>query len=299
MGQQKRNKAEDGLHNDLTMHEYQNRCLISKVKEQKDEISSNKNQLEVLKTQNSFLSKAFMEVNCRLLSMVDSLAILETEVEGEETKGEDHNIVLVGLDLLKSLKGNFSYSSSQLSEQHASMLENIRNNIELIVAKLLGGFKQVSVPTVEKELKEKLSSIEKKFEKLTYELSILEAENLETKAKLQEKEKEVDELCSKVSLLSRKATCNPLIPYIKWSKDLFTTVKPEHSCVCHVCGEDFNSSTQYGYNQINTFPNDNLSKLNSQILMNSNSNLDSDSLNVSNNYINFIIRTIITYIKIQ
>jgi chromosome segregation ATPase len=288
LGQQKRNKLEDGLHNDLTMHEYQNRCLISKVKEQKEEITSIKSQLEVLKTQNSFLSKAFMEVNCRLLSMVDSLSILETEIEGEETKSEDQNIVLVGLDLLKSLKGNFSYSSNQLSEQHASMLENIRNNIELIVAKLLGGFKQVSFPTIEKELKDKLSHIEKKFQKQTHEISIIEAESLEVKSRLQEKEKELEEISSKVSVLSRKVICNPMIPYIKWSKELFSTAKPEHACICHVCGEDFNTNAQFGFNPINSYPNDNLSKLNSQVLINSNSNLDSDSLNVSIIILNYI-----------
>jgi hypothetical protein len=295
LGQQKRNKVEDGLHSDLTTHEYQNRCLISKVKEQKEEISSIKSQLEQLKTQNSFLSKAFMEVNCRLLSMVDSLSILEIEIEGEETKIEDQNIALVGLDLLKSLKGNFSYSSNQLSEQHASMLENIRNNIELIVAKLLGGFKQVSFPTIEKEMKEKLSAIEKKFQKQMHEMTIMEAESSEIKAKLTEKDQELEKLCSKVNLLSRKAICNPLIPYIKWSKELFSTTKPEHLCVCHVCGEDFNTNSQYCFNSMNGYPNDNLSKLNSQVLINTNSNLDSDSLNVS---ILLLIITRTTFIKI-
>lgn len=287
LGQNKRNKAEEVLHNDLTLQEFQNRCLISKVKDQKEEINSMKNQLEALKSQNSFLSKAFMEVNCRLLSMVDSLAILETEIEGEETKTEGQDIVLVGLDLLKSLKGNFSYTSNQLSEQHASMLENIRNNIELIVAKLLGGFKQVSVQTIERELREKISEIEKKLEKQTFEISILEADKLEISSKLLEKEKEASEILIKLSKLSRKAICNPLVPYIKWSKEIFNSSKPEHSCVCHVCGEDFNSNSQYGYGTMNTYTNENLSKMNSQVLISTNSNLDSDSVNVSNIYTTF------------
>ena len=50
-----------------------------------------------------------MEVNCKLLSMIDSLGILMCEIEVEPDKStEDENIVEVGLALLSTLKCDFS-----------------------------------------------------------------------------------------------------------------------------------------------------------------------------------------------
>lgn len=269
LGQLKRNKVEEGLHSDISMHEYQNRCLISKVREQREEIASSKAQLDSFKSQNNFLSKAFMEVNCRLLSMIESLNILMTEMEIEADKPtNDVNIVGLGLDLLSSLKGEFLHSE-ELSQQHASMIENIKNNLESIVAKLLGGFSGINRDPMFQELNIKFEALQKELKKSNLELATTKASVIELKSALDLKVKELFELNAKVSILNRKASCNPLIPYIKWSKDIFKTVNPEHSCICHVCGEQLssiNNQHQMPLSKMNSFVSP---KNYSQVMMNS------------------------------
>lgn len=283
LGQQKRNKVEEGLHSDISLHEYQNRCLISKVREQREEINNTKAQLDSVRSQNNFLSKAFMEINCRLLSMVDSLSILMNEMEIEVEKPTDEkSIVGIGLNLLSSLKGDFHHND-ELSQQHASMIENIKNNLETIVSKLLSGFSSYNRDSVVKDLNFKFESLQKELKQSNLELATIKATNIDYKCTLEEKEKELQDLNAKVSVLNRKATCNPLIPYIKWSKDIFKSVNPEHSCICHVCGEDFPTiNTTLPMAKLNSFSSP---KGYPQVLMNSNncSSMEVGYNKVSNN----------------
>lgn len=254
----KRNKEEEGLHDDETLLEYQNRCLINKVKEQNDEIKSLKSQVELLRNQGNCLSKIFMEVNCKLLSMVDSLDILmcEMEIDPERT-GMKKTSVVVGLEILKNLKGGFS-NKENLTEQHASILENIKNNIDSIVTKVVGGCANTStIDSTEKEnnLTIKFQNLSIELNKKTLELSNLEQDKFDYYSTLKEKENEILELQSKISCINRKNICNPLIPYIKYSKEIFETIKPEHNCVCHVCGEDFLKLTEENDNRITNYQN--------------------------------------------
>jgi len=240
----KRIKEEEGLHDDETLLEYQNRCLINKVREQNEEIKGLKTQIETVKTQSTCLSKIFMEVNCRLLSMVDSLEILmcEMQVEKEKTDVNLTSPVFIGLSLLENLKGGFSNKES-LAEQHASILENIKNNIESIVAKVVSGCssQENKNSSMNFSLKDKLNELSKEVNSKTVELSLIKNEKIDYSAIIKEKDKEITELKNKVNSLNRKSTCNPLVPYIKYSKEIFESIETEHSCVCHVCGVDFES----------------------------------------------------------
>eukprot|EP00340_Litonotus_pictus_P010894 CAMPEP_0170536908 /NCGR_PEP_ID=MMETSP0209-20121228/102408_1 /TAXON_ID=665100 ORGANISM="Litonotus pictus, Strain P1" /NCGR_SAMPLE_ID=MMETSP0209 /ASSEMBLY_ACC=CAM_ASM_000301 /LENGTH=912 /DNA_ID=CAMNT_0010838327 /DNA_START=63 /DNA_END=2802 /DNA_ORIENTATION=+ len=283
----KRTKEEEGLHSDETVLEFQNRSLISRVKEQREEISSIKSQLDLLKNQSSLLSKAFMEVNCRLLSMVDSLSILMCEMELEPEKSSEENcIVGIGLDLLGNLKGDFS-KGEQLTDQHASMMENIKNNIETIVAKLIGGIGEVNREKVTGELGSKFLKLQKELNEKNQELSLLKSEKIDYSSLILKKDSEIADLNSKLSVLNRKEICNPLIPYIKYSKELFKSIKPEHTCTCHVCGEDFQAlQNQFTLPGLNTFTAESLSQVNSQIIMNSNGGKSLDSESIKNNLYN-------------
>jgi len=304
---QKRNKEEEGLHSDETLLEYQNKCLINKVREQKEEISSSKSQLDLLKSQSNFLSKAFMEVNCRLLSMVDALTILMCEMgiepvektsncnsnEGEKEK--ERNFLEIGLEILSTLRGDFTLKE-QLTHQHASMIDNIKNNIETIVDNLISGLrgkpnKDISNHSSVSGLKKKFESLKKELDLKNQELSILSYEKIDYTSSLKEKDKEINELNSKLSNLNRKSICNPLIPYLRYSKDLFYSVKPEHSCICHVCGEEFQNLTNHmPIQNYNSYNSDNISKVNSQVLMPTPvNNLDENSMNVNFLILNFLI----------
>ena len=287
----KRSKEDEGLHNDDSLLEYQNRCLINQNIELKQELGYLKIQIESFKNQSNFLSKSFMEVNCRLLSMVDYISILMSE-NGVEAEKSSENFVSIGLKLLSSIKGKIG-DTGDLTEQHSSIIENIKNNLETIISKLLTGFsfdenKEIS------ESKNQIYFYKKECEVLQKDFSVLKADLIQYESEIKGKNDEITDLKNKLSIANRKAVCNPLIPYIKYSKELFQSIKPEHSCICHVCGEEminkkiglgsFNGFTENlgggSINQINQLNQLNqINQLNSRVVVNT-GNIESESLKV-------------------
>lgn len=294
----KRTKEDEGLHSDETVYEYQNRCLTNKVREQKDEILQLKNNVETLKSQNNFLSKAFMEINCKLLIMEDSIGMLIVESDMAVEKNQtDQNFISLGLNLLNALKGDLS-SKEKLAEEHASMLENIKDKIESIAGKLSNGFSSFpKSENISAQIEQKFIILQNELNSKHNELSILKSDKTDFSVIIKQKEAEIANLKIENSNLNRRIIVNPLVPLIKYTKDHFANFikQKEHTCCCHVCGTDFvenstnsnmiidnnlnNMSNSMGNNLSNNLTNN----MGNNNVNNSNGNINISSLNNMNN----------------
>lgn len=254
--------------------EYQNRCLFTLVNEQKSEILSSKNQLENLKNQNSILSKTFMDVNCKLGVIADSLNILMGEMCIDKDTNDERIINSIGMQILMKLKEN-NFEISDLSDQHSSVIENIKNNIEAIIMKLYNGISNVDANMVNSDIKEKYVKLESELKLKNAELENIKFVKYQYDTDISNKNKEIEELKNKVFQFNRRNSCNPLVPYINFSKEHFKQNNFEHLCTCHVCGQDFNEMKE---KILGSFPSNEFSNMTNQIISNS---INDESINVS------------------
>lgn len=234
----KRAREEEGLHADETVLQYQNRCLISRVRDLKEDLVASKLKIDALTNQSMYLSKVFMEVNCRLLNMSESLGIImcHLSIESAPVDAPD-KIGDLGIRLLKTVMGDFG-DKEQLAEEHSSMLENMRVNIENIAGKLMSGLSLVNNPKVNFDLEQKLTSMYCDLASKTNELNKMKAEHVQWSNIVKMKDDEIEKLKVLNASLNRSIVASPLIPYIKYSQEFFKAERTEHTCSCGVCGRD-------------------------------------------------------------
>lgn len=234
----KRVREEEGLHTDETVLQYQNRCLISRVRDLKEDLVASKLKIDALTNQSIYLSKVFMEVNCRLLNMSESLGIIMCHLSIESTPAESPDkIGDLGIKLLKNVMGDFG-DKEQLAQEHSSMLENMRLNIENIAGKLISGLALVNIPKVNYDLEQKLHCMQSELSLKISEFGKIKAENTQWSNIVKMKDDEIEKLKIVNSSLNRSIVTSPLIPYIKYSQEFFKAERTEHTCSCGVCGKD-------------------------------------------------------------
>lgn len=162
----KRNKEETSLHEDESVVYYQNRCLVSYLKDSRKENKEIEEKLNILNGNNQYLYKIFMEMNCRLLNLNENLNIIISQsVSAEESniinikKSYSKELILnqndndfekdvlnIGLKLLNSMKyDNIDFVIDEkekfsISNEYFSLIENIKNNIQSITEGLVGLF---------------------------------------------------------------------------------------------------------------------------------------------------------------
>jgi hypothetical protein len=236
MLQKKRVRDEEGLLGDESVLQYQNRCLFSHLKKLKEDYANNSSKLECLKSHNTHLSKVFMEINCRLLNLSELASMIMSGFNPEINQiRADKNFVSWGLSLLDDLKKGFD-NRDKLSEENASMLDNMRDNIENIITKLISGINELNSSSIDQSLGSKLFSIQNLLKDLKAK-TLIKLDQTNFEEILKEKDEEIDKLKLENLSLNRKVACFPLVPYIKYSQEIEQD-KIEHKCWCYICAKD-------------------------------------------------------------
>lgn len=240
----KRSREEEGLIVDESVTQYQNRCLFSHLKSLKEELSSSTSKLEAAKSQNSYLSKIFMEINCRLLNISEIVSLLKDEIPGEANEAKSNkNFVNWAISLLSDLKEGFP-NRDKIFEENASMMDNIKDNIENIVTKMSSGESEKKESEVDSALKVKLGNLKEILSEIKTKISHkMDIDNYEEVMK--EKDDIIENLKKENMALNRRVICFPAVPYIKYSKEFDSEIeKTEHKCWCYLCNKEFTDAAE-------------------------------------------------------
>ncbi len=262
----KRVKDDEVTQPDESVTQYQNRCLVSRLKVACEELSLYKNKYDSLITNNSSLYKIFMEINCRLLNLSDSLNIIFS------CDNSSYGLVNLGVKLLSSLKEDFKFK--EISEEYLSMIDNIKNNIESIFGSIISNTKSNHI--ISNDIENKISLVHSDLIKIKEDNSILSAELIDIKAKLAEKDALINKLSDENKALNLRIIANPVVPLIKYLEYFKVAESSEnkipHTCYCYVCAKDFDQKTETLKSDIENLVNEKNKLIEQLSLISSNNN---------------------------
>lgn len=275
----KRAREEEGLHEDDSILQYQNRCLLNDIKQIKEEQAFYKEKVDLLTNQYSNLSKVFMEINCRILNISEFTSAyfhmtgipqetLNSLSTSDSNYKSNNNFILWGISILKDIKDNFQ-NRSTLIEENSSMLDNVKNNIENIFNKVLSCIEQsknikssnstnlLDCNTNNNNISSTVNSLSYKIESFQNIIKNLKESSLTNidishfKSSIVEKDKLIERLKEQNTSLKRRLACNPTVPYIKFSNEFYKdNEKPQHECWCYFCGKEYDLIYQEKVNEI-------------------------------------------------
>lgn len=162
-----------------------------------------------------------------------------------ENEGDAVNDVMKSL--IDSTKNNIfdMINNIIIAVSHQNELKNeIDNKIEAFENKIIQGLSRENkqLKTKNEELLNMIQNTSDTYKQCHKDLALLKTEQLLTLNQLKEQNEKITQLNSKIFSLTRKVNTNPALPYINFEKAMFNKLIDSHTCICHICGNEINTS---------------------------------------------------------